>query len=304
MTTKDYWKVIGRSLTDPEFSRSLQSDTEETLDRYHYDLDINELSDALTYQIDEGARPPIGHPSEDYWTVIGRCLTDPEFKENIRRDYKKTLTEEKYTLSLVEAADALSYSVADYEGVTQMAPSKTTEELAAEQMDDSVMSGPQFRENLQLSLNYLGEELLRRAGAHDLAAQFNGRIHYGIGVPTAALAAIGGVSAFSQYEIVAGFIAIIVAALTSVATILNPQQTARQHQERAQQCESLARRAQSLWTEVGLSKHMDDLTRMAERKSKLENEKTALGEPHPALRYKRRIDKKLEAENDWLFSRL
>ncbi len=71
------------------------------------------------------------------------------------------------------------------------------------------------------------------AKGHYEAAGYWTRFHLMIGIPTVVLSAIAGASALAQFDnhsIIAGFLAIIVAALTAVATFLNPNEKANSHQ--------------------------------------------------------------------------
>lgn len=64
------------------------------------------------------------------------------------------------------------------------------------------------------------------------AASFWSKVHLYIGIPAAILAAIAGASALSQFDysnIIAGILAIVVAALTAVTTFLNPNEKANSH---------------------------------------------------------------------------
>jgi hypothetical protein len=76
-------------------------------------------------------------------------------------------------------------------------------------------------------------DALYSAKGHYEAAKYWTRFHLTIGISTAILSAIAGASALAQFDnhnIIAGFLAIIVAALTAVATFLNPNEKANAHQ--------------------------------------------------------------------------
>ncbi len=71
------------------------------------------------------------------------------------------------------------------------------------------------------------------AKGHYEAAEYWTRFHLMIGIPTAILSAVAGASALAQFDnhsIIAGFLAIVVTALTAVATFLNPNEKANSHQ--------------------------------------------------------------------------
>jgi hypothetical protein len=76
-------------------------------------------------------------------------------------------------------------------------------------------------------------DTLYSAKGHYEAAERWTRFHLTIGIPTAILSAIAGAAALAQFDnhnLIAGLLAIIVAALTAVATFLNPNEKATSHQ--------------------------------------------------------------------------
>jgi hypothetical protein len=110
MTVEHYWKAIGRSLTDPTFSKALHDDPDETLRGVGYDLNASQLADALSYEMADGSRPGLDNPSEDYWLVIGRLLVDDAFANALHRDADEAIEREGYSVSREEFLDALSYA--------------------------------------------------------------------------------------------------------------------------------------------------------------------------------------------------
>ena len=68
-------------------------------------------------------------------------------------------------------------------------------------------------------------------------------MHYWIGIPTALIAGASGVSAFQDEPILAGVLAIIVAALASVSTFLNPQERSENFRKAGAKYGSLRNRA-------------------------------------------------------------
>src|SRR5215831_11496698 len=56
------------------------------------------------------------------------------------------------------------------------------------------------------------------------------RAHLGLGIPTVIAAGIAGVSAFNDHPIAAGTLAVMVAALSSVSTFLNPSEKEHTYQ--------------------------------------------------------------------------
>lgn len=82
-------------------------------------------------------------------------------------------------------------------------------------------------------------------GCFEAATNWN-RVHLSIGIPTALVAAIAGVSAFNDYPLLAGSLAILVAALSSVSTFLNPSQKAQTFQSAGNRYNSLRARLRFL----------------------------------------------------------
>lgn len=76
------------------------------------------------------------------------------------------------------------------------------------------------------------EDCLYSAKGHFEVAGRWTRVHFWLGIPSAALAAIAGASALAEFDsnnVVAGVLALVVAALTAISTFLNPNQRAGQH---------------------------------------------------------------------------
>ena len=75
------------------------------------------------------------------------------------------------------------------------------------------------------------DSLYSSKGQYEAANSWS-KVHLIIGIPTVILAAIAGASALSQFDnhnIIAGILAIIVAALSALSTFLNPNQKATCH---------------------------------------------------------------------------
>jgi len=90
------------------------------------------------------------------------------------------------------------------------------------------------------------EDALYSANGHFEDAKLWARVHLLIGVPAALLSALAGASALAQFDnhsIIAGVLALIVTALTAVATFLNPNQIATTHQNFGNQYDALKNQA-------------------------------------------------------------
>lgn len=90
------------------------------------------------------------------------------------------------------------------------------------------------------------EDALYSAKGHYEAARAWGGVHLSVGIPTAVLAAIASVSAFSDHAQLAGAVAMLVAALSAVSTFLNPSQRANAHHGAGNQFNSIRSRARIL----------------------------------------------------------
>jgi hypothetical protein len=87
----------------------------------------------------------------------------------------------------------------------------------------------QLREAAKKEARRIIEDTLFSAKRHFETAHIWSLMHYGLGLPTAVLAAIAGASAFKDNTILAGSLAIIVTALTALMTFLNPNKRANEH---------------------------------------------------------------------------
>ena len=90
------------------------------------------------------------------------------------------------------------------------------------------------------------EDSLYSAKGHFYAAQLWVNLRLWLGIPAAVLAAIAGTAALSKFDhhnVVAGVLSIIVAALTTVLTFLNPNEKASAHQKAGNDYNSLKNEA-------------------------------------------------------------
>lgn len=121
------------------------------------------------------------------------------------------------------------------------------------------------------------ESSLFSAKGHFEAAKFWGNFHLFIGVPVVILSAIAGASALSQFDYskaIAGFLSILVAALTSLMTFLNPNEKSSVHQEAGNNYDALQNKVRMFWSiDCWKEKSEDVLTeklvQFSEHKNKL-----------------------------------
>lgn len=86
------------------------------------------------------------------------------------------------------------------------------------------------------------------AKGHYEEANYWSRLHLLLGIPTAIISAIAGVSALAQFDnhaILAGFLAIIVAALSGITTFLHPDGKAAAHQSTGSKYTTLRNRVRT-----------------------------------------------------------
>lgn len=128
------------------------------------------------------------------------------------------------------------------------------------------------------------EDSLYSAKGHFYAGQFWVNIHLWIGVPAAILAAIAGASALSQFDyhnVIAGVLSIMVAALTAVATFLNPNEKANMHQVAGNNYNSLRNRAR-IFSEIEIENITDEKLLVKELKG-LNSERDKLNKESPQI---------------------
>ena len=87
----------------------------------------------------------------------------------------------------------------------------------------------QLRDAVKKETQRIIEDTLFSAKRHFESARIWSLMHFGLGLPTAVLAAIASASAFKENTSLAGFLAIAVTALTALMTFLNPNKRANAH---------------------------------------------------------------------------
>ena len=87
----------------------------------------------------------------------------------------------------------------------------------------------EINEQLKSEALRIEEDSTYSSKAHYEAARRWGKIYLWLGIPTALIAGVSGVSAFEEQNLIAGATAIIAAALASISTFLNPSEKAQAH---------------------------------------------------------------------------
>ena len=100
-----------------------------------------------------------------------------------------------------------------------------------------------IREELIKEARRTEEDGLYSARSHFEAARLWANTHYVIGVPAGIAAAISGVLALSNQELIAGILAIFVAAAAATATVLDPSAKANAHHRSGTSFNALRNRA-------------------------------------------------------------
>lgn len=120
------------------------------------------------------------------------------------------------------------------------------------------------------------EDSLYSAKGHFFVANFWLNVHLRIGVLAPVLAAIAGISALYQFDahnIIAGILAIIVAALTAIASFLNPNEKANYHRNAGNNYNSLRNKARIFYdidsfvekSDQELVKQLKELTKQRDK---------------------------------------
>ena len=105
---------------------------------------------------------------------------------------------------------------------------------------------PQLREAIALECSRVEEDCLYSAKGSFEAARSWGHVHLILGIPTALIAAVAGVSAFNDYPEFAGGLAILAAALSAISTFLNPSEKAQAFSQAGNRYNSLKAHARFL----------------------------------------------------------
>lgn len=140
------------------------------------------------------------------------------------------------------------------------------------------------RRNMFYESENLELDCYRKWQAHLRAGQKWQMRYYAIGVPVAIISAVAGVSALTQFDrhnIIAGVLAILVAALTALTTFLNPSQRAAVHFKAGSKYESL-RHDTSIFRAVNTANETP-VQELAQELKRLNTERNSLDIASPPL---------------------
>jgi hypothetical protein len=141
------------------------------------------------------------------------------------------------------------------------------------------MSDP-LREKLSAEVSRVEEDALYSSKGHFEAAALWSDIHLWLGVPTALLAAAGGISALKEQTLAAGIIGGTVAALTAVATFLNPSGKSNTHHLAGTRFSALKNQARIL-REIDIPATQSELAALVTSVKELANRRDELNEASP-----------------------
>lgn len=142
-----------------------------------------------------------------------------------------------------------------------------------------------MRERLISEAQRIEEDSLFSAKGHFSSATVWGKVYLWLGIPSAVLAAIAGVSALSTFDnsdVVAGVLALIVAALAAITTFLNPNERTNLHHASGTRFNSLRNNAR-IFREIDCeSQDPDDelirkLKELATRRDELNEQSPQIG---------------------------
>lgn len=141
-------------------------------------------------------------------------------------------------------------------------------------------------EGIALELRRLEEDATYSSKGHFEAAALWRTVNYWLGVPSAFGAGAASVSAFNDYLVASGIIAMLVAALASVFTFLDPSARAHSHRVAGAAFLALKNQARILRTvdiEVDAGSGIQRFRELAERRDALNSESPGI----PWLAYRR-----------------
>lgn len=139
------------------------------------------------------------------------------------------------------------------------------------------------KNNLIKEAQRIEEDSLYSSKGHFCAAHFWTKFHLWLGVPTAVFAAIAGASALARFDasnIVAGVLAILVAALAAVSTFLNPNEKANVHLNAGNDYNSLRNKAR-IFHEIEIE--TSNLPALSKKLKELNNERDDLNRNSPQI---------------------
>lgn len=135
-------------------------------------------------------------------------------------------------------------------------------------------------ENLNKEAKRIEEDSIYSSKGHYEAARRWRHIYLWLGIPTAVIAGISGVSAFEECTFIAGVSAIVAAALAAVSTFLNPSEKSQAHYTAGFKFTSLKNKSR-IFCEIELLDK--DNNNKKEQLLKLSSERDSINEVSPQI---------------------
>lgn len=129
--------------------------------------------------------------------------------------------------------------------------SETTFQRMADQTTTAEIPVSKAKDEIIKEAKRIEEALLFSSKRHFKAASLWSGFHLFIGVPVVLISAVAGATAFAQFDkshVIAGVLSLVVAALTSVMTFLNPNEKAAAHQNAGNKYDSLMSKLRMFWS--------------------------------------------------------
>lgn len=136
------------------------------------------------------------------------------------------------------------------------------------------------KENLIKEAKRIEEDSIYSSKSHYEAARTWDNVYLWLGIPTAIIAGISGVSAFEEHKLIAGISAIIAAALASISTFLNPSEKAQAHYIAGQKFTALKNRTR-IFREIEVLDETHE--NLKEKITLLSSERDSINEVSPQI---------------------
>lgn len=162
--------------------------------------------------------------------------------------------------------------------------SQHTDKIMAKNTGTTEKTISKTKEEIIKEAKRIEEATLFSSKGHFQAASIWRNFHFFLGVPAAVLSAIAGASALSQFDnsgFIAGVLAIIVAAITSLMTFLNPNEKANTHMEAGNNYDALQNKARIFWSVDCWREKSEDV--LAEKLKYLSDQKDKLNLSSPQI---------------------
>ena len=135
-------------------------------------------------------------------------------------------------------------------------------------------------DNIVKEAKRIEEDSIYSSKSHYEASRSWNKVYLWLGVPTAIIAGISGISAFEEYKTIAGITAIFAAGLASISTFLNPSSKAQAHYTAGQKFTALKNRTR-IFREIEI--YNTENLNLNEKILSLSNERDSINETSPQI---------------------